>query len=38
MDRIVEKKSNHRAMDDIRESIEELKKYRSVLLNPASEL
>ena len=31
MSKIVEKKSNHRALDDIKESIEELKRYRELL-------
>jgi oligoribonuclease len=31
---VVEKKSNHRAMDDIRESIEELKNYRKLVFTP----
>lgn len=32
MKQVTEKKSSHRALDDIRESIEELKRYRTLLL------
>lgn len=31
---VIEKKSSHRALDDIRESIEELRRYRTLLLKP----
>ncbi|MCX6124786.1 MAG: oligoribonuclease [Proteobacteria bacterium] len=34
---ITEKRSNHRAMDDIRESIEELKRYRELLMKTAGD-
>lgn len=33
---VVEKKSSHRALDDIRESVDELKRYRTLLLKPVS--
>lgn len=34
MKQITDKKSSHRALDDIRESIEELKRYRALLMKP----
>ena len=31
---VVDKKSSHRALDDIRESVDELKRYRSLIMKP----